>query len=99
MSDAKPTDSAPAAESEKAVVASANNNDASSDSDTEAVDINEASLLRKLDARLLPAVGILYLLSFLDRSNVGNARIEGLATDLHMSEWKLARLERGVSEE
>ena len=32
-------------------------------------EINEASLLRKIDAKLLPAVGILYLLSFLDRSN------------------------------
>lgn len=31
--------------------------------------ITEQSLLRKLDARLLPGVGILYLLSFLDRSN------------------------------
>lgn len=31
--------------------------------------INENLLLRKLDGRLLPAVGILYLLSFLDRSN------------------------------
>ena len=31
--------------------------------------INEKSLLRKLDLRLLPAVSILYLLSFLDRSN------------------------------
>jgi hypothetical protein len=31
--------------------------------------INEKRLLRKLDARLLPAVSILYLLSFLDRSN------------------------------
>jgi hypothetical protein len=31
--------------------------------------INEGSLLRKLDIHLLPAVGILYLLSFLDRSN------------------------------
>ncbi|KAB5581050.1 major facilitator superfamily domain-containing protein [Coniochaeta sp. 2T2.1] len=47
--------------------------------------INERALLRKLDFNLLPAVGILYLLSFLDRSNVGNARIEGLATDLHMT--------------
>ncbi|KAK0609503.1 major facilitator superfamily domain-containing protein [Bombardia bombarda] len=47
--------------------------------------INETSLLRKLDRRLLPAVGILYLLSFLDRSNVGNARIEGLAADLNMT--------------
>ncbi|PNY23956.1 Uncharacterized protein TCAP_06103 [Tolypocladium capitatum] len=33
------------------------------------VEVNERSLLRKLDAKLLPAVGILYLLSFLDRSN------------------------------
>lgn len=33
------------------------------------VEINERSLLRKIDAKLLPAVGILYLLSFLDRSN------------------------------
>ena len=30
---------------------------------------NERSLLRMLDGTLLPAVGILYLLSFLDRSN------------------------------
>lgn len=47
--------------------------------------INEKSLIRKLDRKLLPAVTILYLLSFLDRSNVGNARIEGLTEDLHMS--------------
>ena len=31
--------------------------------------INEAALLWKLDLKLLPAVTILYLLSFLDRSN------------------------------
>jgi len=31
--------------------------------------INEGKLLRKIDLKLLPAVGILYLLSFLDRSN------------------------------
>ncbi|KAL6247510.1 hypothetical protein RBB50_005856 [Rhinocladiella similis] len=47
--------------------------------------INERALLRKLDIKLLPALTLLYLLSFLDRSNVGNARIEGLATDLHMT--------------
>ncbi|RSM02364.1 hypothetical protein CEP52_007994 [Fusarium oligoseptatum] len=47
--------------------------------------VNEKSLLRKLDAKLLPAVGILYLLSFLDRSNVGNARIEGMVDDLNMT--------------
>ncbi|MCJ1307828.1 hypothetical protein MMC25_001476 [Agyrium rufum] len=47
--------------------------------------IKESALLRKLDFKLLPALTLLYLLSFLDRSNVANARIEGLTTDLHMS--------------
>lgn len=43
-----------------------------SNSDVEGIvhgDVNEKALLRKLDLRLLPAVSILYLLSFLDRSN------------------------------
>ncbi|KAI5123157.1 hypothetical protein M0805_000860 [Coniferiporia weirii] len=39
-------------------------------------------LLRKVDWRLLPILTLLYLLSFLDRSNIGNAKIDGLATDL-----------------
>ncbi|KAK7926881.1 hypothetical protein PG985_003879 [Apiospora marii] len=59
------------------------------DSDTEVngggAPVNEKKLLRKLDYNLLPAVGVLYLLSFLDRSNVGNARIEGMLDDLHMT--------------
>lgn len=41
----------------------------SSSSVAEAVGINEKSLLRKLDYRLLPPLTLLYLLSFLDRSN------------------------------
>lgn len=41
----------------------------SSSSIAEFVGINEKSLLRKLDYRLLPPVTLLYLLSFLDRSN------------------------------
>lgn len=49
------------------------------------VNINEKALLRKLDLRLLPPLTILYLLSFLDRSNVGNARLEGMADDINMS--------------
>ncbi|KAG8781875.1 hypothetical protein FRC12_021443 [Ceratobasidium sp. 428] len=39
-------------------------------------------LVRKLDWNLLPFVSLLYLLSFLDRSNIGNARVAGLATDI-----------------
>ena len=44
----------------------------SSDSEIEGVtgsSVNEKTLLRKLDLKLLPAVSVLYLLSFLDRSN------------------------------
>ncbi|KAJ4371405.1 hypothetical protein N0V83_004622 [Neocucurbitaria cava] len=70
--------------SEKHVPPAASN---TSDSDIEVIQgsINEKKLLRTLDLRLLPAVSILYLLSFLDRSNVANARIEGLTTDLGMT--------------
>lgn len=41
----------------------------SSSSVAEFAGINEKSLLRKLDLRLLPPLTLLYLLSFLDRSN------------------------------
>lgn len=44
--------------------------------------ISESKLLRKLDLHLLPAVCTLYLLSFLDRSNVGNAKLEGLTKEI-----------------
>jgi len=47
--------------------------------------IQEKALLRKLDLKLLPALTLLYLLSFLDRSNVANARLEGLTADLNMT--------------
>ena len=53
-----------------------------SGSDIESTGVNEKALLRKLDWRLLPAVSVLYLLSFLDRSNVANARIEGLTAGM-----------------
>ena len=41
-------------------------------------------LLRKIDWTLLPLLSLLYLLSFLDRANIGNARLAGLETDLKM---------------
>lgn len=47
-------------------------------------DIDERKLVRKIDLRLLPLFTILYLLSFLDRGNIGNAKIEGLAEDLNL---------------
>ncbi|KAJ3507119.1 hypothetical protein NLJ89_g6486 [Agrocybe chaxingu] len=40
---------------------------------------------RKLDIWILPVVTMFYLLSFLDRSNIGNARVAGLQKDLKMT--------------
>lgn len=41
-------------------------------------------LLRKIDLALIPFLSLLYLLSFLDRTNIGNARLAGLEASLHM---------------
>lgn len=46
----------------------------------------ERSVRRKLDRRLVLFVAFLYMLSFLDRSNIGNARIAGLVGDLQLSD-------------
>ncbi|KAG6830979.1 hypothetical protein H0H87_006630 [Tephrocybe sp. NHM501043] len=62
------------------------NRDSESFKDKEWVDtLGDRKLLRKVDLHLLPILTGLYLLSFLDRSNVGNAKIVGLATDLKIS--------------
>ena len=37
--------------------------------------VDEAKLVRKIDWRLLPWLSFLYLLSFLDRTSIGNARV------------------------
>lgn len=42
-------------------------------------------LRRKIDINLIPACAVLYLLCFLDRGNIGNAKIAGMNEDLHLS--------------
>ncbi|KAK3897688.1 major facilitator superfamily domain-containing protein [Staphylotrichum tortipilum] len=42
-------------------------------------------ILFKTDTRILPVLALLFLCSFLDRTNVGNARILGLERDLHLT--------------
>lgn len=42
------------------------------------------------DIRIVPWVGLLYLLSFLDRSNIGNANLFGLSKDLGLSSTQYA---------
>ncbi|TGZ78356.1 retrograde regulation protein 2 [Ascodesmis nigricans] len=46
----------------------------------------DKALLRKLDWYLIPWLSLLYLVSFIDRANIGNAKIEGIVDDLNMSE-------------
>ncbi|KIJ61841.1 hypothetical protein HYDPIDRAFT_158773 [Hydnomerulius pinastri MD-312] len=41
----------------------------------------EKRLLRKLDRRILPITCLLYMFAYLDRSNLGNARLQGLPQD------------------
>lgn len=47
--------------------------------------VDEKVVLRKMDIRLIPMLSLLYLLAFLDRGNIGNAKIEGLVDDLNMT--------------
>ncbi|KAJ6123448.1 hypothetical protein N7512_005913 [Penicillium capsulatum] len=45
----------------------------------------DRKLLWKLDLQLVPWLSLLYLVSFLDRTNIGNAKIVGLKDDLGLS--------------
>ncbi|CAG9985124.1 unnamed protein product [Clonostachys byssicola] len=46
----------------------------------------DKKLMRQVDLWLIPWLSLLYLLSFLDRTNIGNARLEGMEDDLGMVE-------------
>ena len=44
----------------------------------------EKRLLRKCDLHVVPVISLLYMLAFIDRINIGNARIQGLEKGLDM---------------
>lgn len=48
----------------------------------------DRALTRKFDTHLVPWLFGLWLLAFIDRSNIGNARIDGLSTDLGLTGHK-----------
>ncbi|KAK2789192.1 hypothetical protein FQN52_006284 [Onygenales sp. PD_12] len=48
------------------------------------------TLLRKVDVRLMPPLAILYLVAFVDRANIGNARLQNLERDLGLSPQQFA---------
>lgn len=43
------------------------------------------AVMWKLDLRIIPFLGLLYLCSFLDRVNIGNAKLAGITADLDIS--------------
>ena len=45
----------------------------------------ERKIIMKTDLHVLPILFLLFLVSFVDRTNIGNAKIEGLTDDLHMT--------------
>ncbi|EIN14726.1 MFS general substrate transporter [Punctularia strigosozonata HHB-11173 SS5] len=45
----------------------------------------EKRLYRKIDIRLMPMLTAMYLVSFLDRGNIGNAKLQGILSSLHMT--------------
>ncbi|KAF1945416.1 MFS general substrate transporter [Clathrospora elynae] len=47
---------------------------------------HDKKLLRKLDFKLIPWLSFLYLISFLDRTNIGNAKVDGLQEDLGLTD-------------
>ena len=44
----------------------------------------EKRLIRKCDLYVIPVLSLLYSLAFMDRINIGNARLQGLEKDLKM---------------
>ncbi|UNI15667.1 hypothetical protein JDV02_002178 [Purpureocillium takamizusanense] len=45
----------------------------------------EKRILRKVDMRLIPPLFVMYILNYLDRNNIGNAKEAGMAESLHLS--------------
>ncbi|KAF2011164.1 MFS general substrate transporter [Aaosphaeria arxii CBS 175.79] len=65
-----------------------------SDDEAITITVNNSQLTRqvlwKLDVRLLPILALLFLCSFIDRTNVGNAKILGLEKDIHINDNQYA---------
>jgi len=66
--------------------ASARASKMSAEKDTADLTRLERKTVTKLDLLLVPSMSILYLLAFLDRTNVGNARVAGLQSELGITD-------------
>ena len=76
-------------QSEKIAAGKLNDRDYSPDNGEVSVDAAlERRITRKLDFHILPWIFILWLLAFIDRSNIGNAKLDGLTKDLGLDGTK-----------
>ncbi|KAH6703189.1 major facilitator superfamily domain-containing protein [Leptodontidium sp. MPI-SDFR-AT-0119] len=50
----------------------------------------EKKLRRKIDLHLMPILWIMYILNYVDRTNIGNARIAGMEDDLNLDAQRYA---------
>jgi sugar phosphate permease len=44
----------------------------------------EKRMVRKIDWHMMPILWIMYVFNYLDRTNIGNAKVAGMNADLHM---------------
>lgn len=58
-------------------------------SDQEIKDLN-CKLVRKVDLIVLPTIGILYILNYVDRQNLAAAKLQGIMEDLNMTTEQFA---------
>ncbi|KAJ5537520.1 hypothetical protein N7494_006999 [Penicillium frequentans] len=58
-------------------------------SDQEIKDLN-SKLVRKVDLIVLPTIGILYILNYVDRQNLAAAKLQGIMEDLNMTTEQFA---------
>ncbi|GFF64926.1 hypothetical protein IFM47457_10957 [Aspergillus lentulus] len=52
-------------------------------------DLNR-KVVRKVDLLVLPTIGILYILNYIDRQNLAAAKLQGITEDLHMTTEQFA---------
>lgn len=52
----------------------------------------EEAVIKKLDWHLMPLIFVLYSLSVLDRSNLGNAKVAGMQNDIDIGGNRYSRL-------
>lgn len=52
----------------------------------------EARLRMKIDLYIVPTVSLLYLFCFIDRANIGNAKLAGFEKDLHLKGYDYNRV-------